>query len=110
MASVFLRPDPPVIVVYATYIARRTQIYLEDEQNRLLTERSAQVGRTKSALIRDAIDAYLTPASADQRVARLRAAVKEASGAAAHLPDGARYVEELRATEGERRRWHDRRG
>ena len=100
----------PLIVMYATYIARRTQIYLEDEQNRLLTERSAQVGRTKSALIREAIDAYLTPASGDQRVARLRAAVKEASGAAAHLPDGARYVEELRATEGERRGSHDRRG
>jgi predicted DNA-binding protein len=96
--------------MYATYIARRTQIYLEDEQDRLLTERSAQVGRTKSALIREAIDAYLAPASADTGIARLRAAVKEAVGAAPDLPTGARFVDELRANERKRRRSHNERG
>ncbi len=73
-------------------------------------ERSQQVGRTKSALIRDAIDAYLSPASSDERaLAHLRVAVKEAAGAAPHLPTGADYVDELRAIEGERQRAHDRR-
>ncbi|HVS28140.1 MAG TPA: CopG family transcriptional regulator [Solirubrobacteraceae bacterium] len=92
------------------YIAHRTQIYIHDHQDRRLRERSQQVGRTKSALIRDAIDAYLSPASGDEgALARLRAAVKEAAGAAPHLPTGADYVEELRAIEGERQRAHDRR-
>jgi len=93
------------------YIVRRTQIYLHDYQDRGLMERSQQVGRTKSALIRDAIDAYLSPASSDQVVglARLGVAVKEAAGAAPHLPTGADYVDELRAIEGERQRTHDRR-
>jgi predicted DNA-binding protein len=96
--------------MYTSYIARRTQIYLHDHQDRRLMERSRQVGRTKSALIRDAIDAYLSPVSSnDGELARLRAAVKEAAGASPHLPTGADYVEELRAIEGERQRAHDRR-
>jgi predicted DNA-binding protein len=95
--------------MYSSYIIRRTQIYLHDHQDRRLTERSQQVGRTKSALIRDAIDAYLSPVSSDDgALARLRAAVKEAGGAAPELPAGADYVEELRANEGERQRVHDR--
>jgi len=96
--------------MYASYIAHRTQIYLDDHQDRRLTERAQQVGRTKSALIRDAIDAYLAPPSTDDAaLQRLRAAVMEASGAAPHLPAGADYVEELRALEGDRQRVHDRR-
>ncbi len=95
--------------MYTLYIARRTQIYLHDYQDRGLTERSQQAGRTKSALIRDAIDAYLSPASSDQRgLARLRVAVQDAAGAAPRLPTGADYVDELRAIEGERQRAHDR--
>lgn len=96
--------------MYTTYIAHRTQIYLDDHQDRRLTERSRQVGRTKSALVREAIDAYLAPASTDHgALARLRSAVRAASGAAAYLPSGADYVEELRAIEGERQRLYDRR-
>jgi predicted DNA-binding protein len=96
--------------MYTLYIAHRTQIYIDDHQDRRLTERAQQVGRTKSALIREAIDAYLTPPSTDDAaLQRLRAAVMEASGAAPYLPVGADYVEELRAVEGERQRMHDRR-
>jgi predicted DNA-binding protein len=95
--------------MYTTYIASRTQIYLYEDQDRRLTERSRQLGRTKSALIREAIDAYLSPVGReDQALARLRTAVKDATGAAQHLPSGAQYVEELRAIEAERRRAHDR--
>ena len=89
--------------MYAWYIMHRTQIYLEDVQDRALAERAGRVGRTKSALIREAIDSYLEPQSA-QRTAlgRLRAALDDARGCASHLPPGDRYVEELRAAERER--------
>jgi predicted DNA-binding protein len=83
---------------------------LHDQQDRRLTERSRQLGCTKSALIREAIDAYLSPVSSEaDALARLRTAVKEATGAASHLPSGVQYVEELRAIEAERRRALDRR-
>jgi predicted DNA-binding protein len=91
--------------MYATYIARRTQIYLDEDQDRRLAERARQVGRTKSALIREAIDAYLSPADgADGALAALRAAVADAAGAAPYLPAGSEYVEVLRAAEHERER------
>jgi predicted transcriptional regulator len=91
--------------MYARYIARRTQIYLDDDQDRQLVDRARQVGRTKSALIREAIDAYLTPTSSgDSALGGLRAAVKAAAGAAPYLPSGVEYVEELRAVERERQR------
>jgi predicted DNA-binding protein len=97
-------------MMYASYIVRRTQIYLDDQQDRRLTERSRQVGRTKSGLIRDAVDAYLAPTSSDKEaLARLRAAVGAAAGVAPHLPAGAEYVEDLRAIEAERQRAHDNR-
>ncbi|MGH2915991.1 MAG: CopG family transcriptional regulator [Solirubrobacteraceae bacterium] len=96
--------------MYATYIARRTQIYLHDDQSERITERSRQLGTTRSALIRDAIDAYLSPTSGeDAAIASLRAAVREAAGAAPDLPAGADYVEQLRSIESERHRDHDRR-
>ncbi|HEV7774423.1 MAG TPA: ribbon-helix-helix protein, CopG family [Conexibacter sp.] len=83
----------------------RTQIYLADAQERALADRAQQVGRTKSALIREAIDNYLTPDTAEQTaLARLRTAVEDASGCAAYLPAGERYVDELRAADSERAR------
>jgi len=90
--------------MYTPYIMHRTQIYLDDDQERQLVDRARQVGMTKSALIRDAIDAYLSPASGDDgALASLRAAVLDAAGAAPYLPSGVDYVAELRATERERR-------
>lgn len=95
-------------MMYDTYIVRRTQIYLDDQQDRRLSERSREAGRTKSALIRDAVDAYLTPASRDdEALARLRAAITVAAGAARHLPAGSEYVDDLRAIEADRQRAHD---
>lgn len=48
-------------------VATRTQIYLTDRQRRRLDERQRREGKTMAAVIRDAIDAYLTepPASLD---------------------------------------------
>jgi hypothetical protein len=95
--------------MYNLYIVRRTQIYLDDRQDRRLTERSRELGRSKSSLIRTAVDAYLSPASGDDgALARLRAAVAEAAGTAPELAPGVDYVAELRALEGDRRRAHDR--
>jgi predicted DNA-binding protein len=91
--------------MYASYIMNRTQIYLSDEQERALAERAERLGRTKSALIREAIDSYLEPRSSEARaLARLRTAVADAHGCASHLPTGERYVEELRAADRERAR------
>lgn len=96
--------------MYALYIMHRTQIYLDDDQERKLSDRARQIGRTKSALIRDAVDAYLSPASGDESaLAALRSAVKGAVGAAPYLSSGVDYVEELRAAEHDRRRMIDER-
>lgn len=91
--------------MYPTYIVRRTQIYIGDNQDRLLDERAESLGTTKSAIIRDAIDAFLQPdASRDASVDRFRTAVRGAAGIAEYLPSGNEYVEELRAADAERER------
>jgi len=96
--------------MYDLYIMHRTQIYLGDEQERALADRARQLGSTKSALIREAIDTYLTPDTAAQTaLARLRTAVADASGCAAYLPSGERYVDDLRAADRERARELDQR-
>jgi predicted transcriptional regulator len=84
---------------------KRTQIYLGDEQTRLLDRRASAKGTTRSELIRDAVDQYLARDGGDDggaRLARFKQAVREAAGIAAHLPPGERYVAELR--EADRRR------
>lgn len=92
--------------MYTTYIVRRTQIYIGDDQDRLLDERAESLGTTKSAVIRDAIDAFLlpSPSARDAGVERLRAAVREAAGIADYLPSGSRYVDDLRGADAERER------
>jgi len=47
--------------MYDLYIMRRIQIYLADSQARALAVRADRLGRTKSDLIREAIDSYLAP-------------------------------------------------
>jgi len=85
------------------YIMRRTQIYLGDHHDRLLEERAGSLGTTKSAVIRDAIDAFLLRDESQlSGIRRLRAAVGEATGAASHLPSGVDYVDELRARDADR--------
>jgi hypothetical protein len=83
--------------MYATYIVRRTQIYLEEAQALELARRSDARGVTLSHMIREAISAYLTEGDDDgSELARQRASLNEAFGAVPRLPGGARYVDELR--------------
>lgn len=42
-----------------TYIVKRTQIYLSEEQEARLDQRARAIGVTRSALIRAAVDAFL---------------------------------------------------
>lgn len=89
--------------MYDTYIMRRTQIYLDDEQDRLLALRAHTLGTTKSAVIRDAIDAFLEREPvAGAELQRLRAAVAEAAGVAPSLPSGHEYVDALRELDARR--------
>lgn len=46
--------------MYTTYIMKRTQIYLDDDQDRRLQARARADGTTKSAVIRAAVDQFLT--------------------------------------------------
>lgn len=86
--------------MYDTYIMKRTQIYIEVEQDRKLGNRASATGVTKSTLVRQAIDAFLeSPTDEPMRLARFRAALDDVSGSAAALPDGRTYVEEIRASD-----------
>lgn len=82
---------------------KRTQIYVDEEQDESLAIRAAAAGVTKSTLIRAAIDAYLK-GSPDERLRldRFRSAVRTAAGSADYLPDGKSYVEGLRALDARR--------
>jgi predicted DNA-binding protein len=77
---------------------KRTQIYLDEAQDRDLAKRAAAEGRTKSDLIREALDRYLqgSAEAKEARMQRFRAAVDVAAGIAPYLPDGATYVRDLR--------------
>lgn len=90
--------------MYAVYIMKRTQIYLEEAQSRELADRARRRGTTASHVIREAVDAYLAePESEDARVLQqYRAALDSAFGIAPHLPDGSTYVDELRAADVDR--------
>ena len=101
------------MAMYAMYIMRRTQIYLDEEQDRRLAEHAIATGRTKSDLIREAVDRLLdTPLSEEEELARFRAAAEAAFGIAPYLEDGATYVGKLRDIDRRRqerleRQWHD---
>jgi hypothetical protein len=95
----------PHLAMYDLYIVRRTQIYLEEAQDFGLAKRAAAEEVTKSELIRRAIDAFLHQ-DEDQalQLARFRTAVNEAAGIAPYLPEGHRYVKEIRQADLERQR------
>lgn len=96
--------------MYDTYIMKRTQIYLEDEQSEKLARRASAAGVTKSTLIRDAIDAYLDASTADRAgLERFRAALEQLDPVRSALPEGRVYVEALRAADTERQRELERR-
>lgn len=84
--------------MYASYIMKRTQIYLEEGQDRQLSARASATGETKSTIIRQAIDAFLEgPSDRDVRMSRFRAALDELADHPLALPDGHAYVEAVRA-------------
>jgi predicted DNA-binding protein len=101
-----------ILAMYALYIVRRTQIYLDEEQDRRLAERARAAGRTKSDLIREAIDRLLDePLSEEEELTRFRAAADAAFGIAPYLEDGVTYVRKLRDIDRRRqerleRQWH----
>jgi predicted DNA-binding protein len=100
------------MAMYAPYIVRRTQIYLDEDQDRRLAERARATGRTKSDLIREAVDRLLAePPSEEEELARFRAAADAAFGIAPYLADGVTYVRKLRDIDRRRqerldRQWH----
>jgi predicted DNA-binding protein len=49
--------------------ARRTQIYLTEDQRKRLDERRRRERRTLAELVREAVDAYLTEGSVDPATA-----------------------------------------
>lgn len=82
--------------MYVVYIMRRTQIYLTEEQGRLLESRSKATGSTVSQLIRTAIDSVYSRRRAMTRAQRVRLA-QSAAGSWKSFPEtGAEYVERIR--------------
>ncbi|MGQ0617883.1 MAG: CopG family transcriptional regulator [Acidimicrobiia bacterium] len=94
-----------------SYIVRRTQIYLDDEQDRWLGERAELTGRTKSDLIREAIDRFSGRDAVrdDDRLAHWRDALEATAGIAPDLPSGVEYVTRLRAADRDREQQADQR-
>jgi predicted DNA-binding protein len=91
--------------MYTTYIVRRTQIYLEDEQIERLERRARASGVTRSTLIRDAIDRMLdAPEDEASHMARFREAVDATFGVAPELAAGDEYIARLRAGDARRLR------
>jgi predicted transcriptional regulator len=75
------------------YIMNRTQIYLSDAEAKALEREARKSGRTKSRLIRDAIDrVYLGGRGASELVRGLEVS----AGAWTRREDGAAYVEGIR--------------
>jgi len=91
--------------MYNSYIVKRTQIYLEEEQADRLSQLASVRGTTASMMIREAIDQYLAgPDDEAERLARFRTALDAAFGAAPYLPAGAEYVDGLRNADRARER------
>lgn len=97
-------------MMYIIYIMKRTQIYLEEEQDAQLAKRAAAAGVTKSTLIRQALDDFLEgPSDEQSRRNRFLAAVEEVAANPLDLPAGAAYVEQVRAADIRRQQELDRR-
>jgi predicted transcriptional regulator len=90
-------------MMYDSYIVKRTQIYLGLDQDRRLAARARATGATKSTLIREAIEAYLTDTQRERsRLAAFHAALDAVIRSPADLPDGRTYVAQLRRADAER--------
>ena len=89
-------------MMYNTYIMRRTQIYLDNEQAEHLGRRARASGVTKSTVIREAIATYLATPDGTEELARFRAALDGLDSQPVDLPDGKAYVDALRAADVDR--------
>jgi hypothetical protein len=76
---------------------RRTQIYLGDEQSRLLEAHARATGSSLSELIRAAIDSVYGKRRALTRAQRLRIVRSTAGAWKSRTESGAEYVERLRS-------------
>jgi predicted DNA-binding protein len=85
--------------MYDMYIMKRTQIYLEADQDRRIVSRATASGVTKSTLIREAIEMYLAKPDDADELAAFRAAIDAAAGAPVKFEEGAKYVEAIRAAD-----------
>ena len=84
--------------MYNGYIMQRTQIYLTEEQGRLLKGRSQATGCTVSELIRAAIDDLYAPRREPSTADRVHVA-RRTAGAWKDFPEtGAEYVERIRGS------------
>ena len=84
--------------MYTTYIVRRTQIYLTEEQGRLLEGRSKATGATISQLIRTAVDNAYARRRSMSRAERVRLA-RVTAGSWKEFPEtGEEYVERIRGS------------
>ena len=84
--------------MYSEYIMQRTQIYLTEEQGRLLKGRSRATGCTVSELIRTAVDDVYAPRRELSTAERIRLA-RRTAGAWQEFPEtGAEYVERIRGS------------
>jgi hypothetical protein len=83
-------------LMYNLYIMRRTQIYLNDEQGRLLERRTRATGRSMSQLIRTAIDAAYSGGRQMSRNERARVARRTAGAWSEFQETGTEYVERIR--------------
>jgi predicted DNA-binding protein len=90
-------------MMYDSYIMKRTQIYLDLDQDERLAQRARSAGTTKSTLIRDAIEEYLAKPDEDARLASLRIVLDELGLIPLGLVDGAAYVETVRGADTARR-------
>jgi len=82
---------------------KRTQIYLDEAQDAELAAHAAATGRTKSDLIRQAIDGFLDRPSGDQNaLRRFRAALGATAGAVPRLDTGAAFVDDVRRHDADR--------
>jgi predicted DNA-binding protein len=82
--------------MYDTYIMKRTQIYLDVDQDAKLARRARSAGVTKSTMIREAIAAYLASPDDSARLERFRAALAAVESSPVRLEEGRDYVERLR--------------
>ena len=90
--------------MYVSYIMKRTQIYLDLDQDRRLAKRATTAGTTKSTLIREAIESYLTSSDDDaSRLKQFRSALDAIERSPVDLGDGRAYVERVRADDADRR-------